>query len=123
MKKFFNITAKTALSVLCLGVWAANAQNTPAADDSDVVIIEEEGFVAEPVTAADGTNTWTQDAKTPAAVNNDAAVNNNNSLKNEYDRRKADLSEAKENLRSKLHPDNQPTVDKALKNQNPTYNN
>lgn len=136
MKKFSLIAAGAILTGAGMGIASVQAQDTAADMNDGVVVIEEESIVAEPVsTSVDGSNGWRADTSNSAAqkirdrnnlnnattrgINNPSAGSNNapaSDLRN-------DARQMRDNIKNNMRPDNQPVVDKALKNQNPTYNN
>lgn len=136
MKKFSLIAAGALLAGAGLSVAEAQTRNTAADMDDGVIVIEEESIVAEPTSATvNGSNGWRSDESNSAAqknmdrnnlnnattrgINNPSAGSNNapaSDLRN-------DVRQMRDNIKNNMRPDNQPVVDKALKNQNPTYNN
>lgn len=129
--------AIAAVILVALGIYASNAQNTNTNADNGTWVIETE-TVSIPTASNNGQqmnntaennnseNTRRQQNNSPAA-NNNMGVNGqngtNNPSMNNTNTKQGEFEPLAGNAGVEVAPDNQPVANKAMKNQNPSYNN
>ena len=137
MRKISYI-AGAVIALAGLGVYASNAQNNTNPNNGGILVIEEDATYIpngqnsgqrmnnsasnnnsesprNPQNNGLTTGNNTPNMNNPNNMNNPSL--NNNNMSNE------DFAPLPGNQGVEVAPDNQPTVDKAMKNQNPSYNN
>lgn len=129
MKKMYYVAGAAVIALAGLGIYATQAQNNdPANTDGGVLIIEEESYAVQPADSgvSNGAATTGNAASMPADTMNPTGVQANPAANNVNNRLNtnvpADFQPLPGDPGVDVAPDNQPVVDKAMKNQNPTYN-
>lgn len=130
MKRITYI-AVAALALVGLGIYASNAQNARSNNDTGVLVVEQDTAYI-PGNQNNGRrmnntaqNNNSENMRNPqnnglSTGHNTPNINNPNSDNNIN---QGGFSSLPGNADVEVAPDNQPMVDKAMKNQNPSYNN
>ncbi len=125
MKNIYYVAGAVAIALAGLGIYSSQAQNSSNDNAADgVLIIEEEGYVVTPENSA--ATRPNPDGRMSAQDENRRLNNGNN--RNGYRLNNSNINAAgNQNLQNNpgynSAPDNAPVVDRAMKNQNPNYNN
>lgn len=125
MKNIYYVAGAVAIALAGLGIYSSQAQNSSNDNAADgVVIIEEEGYVVTPDNSA--ANRANSNRGMSAQDKNRQFNSDNN--RNGYRLNNSNANTAgNQNLQNNpdynASSDNAPVVDRAMKNQNPNYNN
>lgn len=132
MKVVYYVIAVVILALAGFGIYTSHAQNnTPNNAADGVLIIEEEGYGVSGNTASTGVNQNSSDTlaqKAAQAKDNMAQKyqDQKDLISQKYQQQKDSMNQGYQNQKDQAVQkiqDNQTTVDKAMKNQNPQYNN
>lgn len=133
MKNFYYVAGAIVLALAGLGIYASQAQNNDVNPNNEggVLIIEEDDYAINPGNPSAVNNAAAQQQRAVSngvqpsvdtmGQPNPAANNVNNRLNNNPDS-SSDFKPLPGDPGVDVAPDNQPVVDKAMKNQNPSYN-
>ena len=135
MRKISYI-AGAVIALTGLGIYASNAQNNTNPNNSGVLVIEEDAtYIPDRQNNSQrmnnsAANNNSENPRNPqnnglTTGNNTPSMNNPNNMNNPSlnNSTNGGFAPLPGNQGVEVAPDNQPTVDKAMKNQNPSYNN